>query len=135
MLDEGATTLWEVFDPGWSRCHAWSGSPTWQLSRNVLGMQPDPWETGHRYRVSFQPTTLEYAEGVIPLNNQEGSVQIKWSRTSEHVWTYSVQTEISIEVRISRTTGLEARLLNGSKLDSSNYRRITGEFQIEFFQN
>lgn len=33
LLDQGATTWWEVFDDRWSQCHRWSGSPTWQLSR------------------------------------------------------------------------------------------------------
>ncbi|MFP3822224.1 hypothetical protein SB658_26385, partial [Bacillus sp. SIMBA_008] len=40
MLTSGATTWWEVFDDRWSRCHAWSGAPTWQLSRFTLGLRP-----------------------------------------------------------------------------------------------
>jgi len=40
MLDRGATTWWEVFDPRWSRCHLWSSAPTWQLTRHLLGWQP-----------------------------------------------------------------------------------------------
>lgn len=38
MLDQGATTWWEVFDDRWSRCHLWSAAPTWQMSRHLLGL-------------------------------------------------------------------------------------------------
>jgi alpha-L-rhamnosidase len=40
MLARGATTLWESFEPTASLCHAFSASPTWQLSRHVLGVHP-----------------------------------------------------------------------------------------------
>jgi hypothetical protein len=40
LLDQGATTWWEVFDSRWSRCHLWSAGPTWQLTRHLLGWQP-----------------------------------------------------------------------------------------------
>jgi len=39
-LEEGRTTWIEVFDTRWSHCHQWSGCPTWQLSRYVLGLHP-----------------------------------------------------------------------------------------------
>ena len=40
MLDRGATTLWESFAPTASLCHGFSASPTYQLSRRVLGIAP-----------------------------------------------------------------------------------------------
>ncbi|HEY8790431.1 MAG TPA: hypothetical protein VIM10_15035 [Actinopolymorphaceae bacterium] len=40
MLDQGASTWWEVFDDLWSRCHLWSSAPTWQMSRYLLGLSP-----------------------------------------------------------------------------------------------
>ena len=42
MLDAGATTWWEewVQRPDSSECHAWSGSPTFDLSTEVLGVRP-----------------------------------------------------------------------------------------------
>ncbi len=39
-LDQGLTTWPEVFDLRWSHCHQWSGCPTWQLTRYVLGISP-----------------------------------------------------------------------------------------------
>ena len=40
MLARGATTLWESFEPTASLCHGFSASPTYQLSRRVLGVAP-----------------------------------------------------------------------------------------------
>lgn len=37
----GDRTTWlEVFDTRWSHCHEWSGCPTWQLTKFVLGLNP-----------------------------------------------------------------------------------------------
>src|SRR5580658_1581696 len=40
MLARGATTLWESFEPTASLCHGFSASPTYQLSRRLLGVSP-----------------------------------------------------------------------------------------------
>lgn len=39
-LGGGRTTWLEVFDTRWSHCHEWSGCPTWQLTKFVLGLNP-----------------------------------------------------------------------------------------------
>ncbi len=45
-MGDGRATWREVFDTRWSRCHQWSGCPTWQLSRYLLGRQPR-YDPGH----------------------------------------------------------------------------------------
>jgi hypothetical protein len=40
MIAAGATSLWEGFEPHTSLAHGFSASPTWQLSRQVLGIRP-----------------------------------------------------------------------------------------------
>jgi alpha-L-rhamnosidase len=65
MLARGATTLWESFEPTASLCHAFSASPTWQLSRHVLGVHP--LEPGYAV-IGICPDLagLNHASGVFP---------------------------------------------------------------------
>lgn len=79
-LEDGRTTWLEVFDPRWSHCHQWSGCPTWQLSRYVLGIQPRL-DLGER-TFDFAPRScsLERAEGTIPAPGGAG-IQVEYRRT------------------------------------------------------
>ncbi|HEY0828221.1 MAG TPA: hypothetical protein VGE40_09000 [Bacilli bacterium] len=77
MIEQGATTLLEVFDTRWSHCHAWSGSPTWQMSRYALGLIPAPQLGSNCYKLNFQPGTLTYAKGTIPLLFAQGTIHIE----------------------------------------------------------
>lgn len=65
MLERGATTLWESFEPTASLCHAFSASPTWQLSRRVLGVHPIL--PGYaQIGVAPDLAGLDHASGVFP---------------------------------------------------------------------
>jgi alpha-L-rhamnosidase len=77
LLDQGATTWWELLTPnqgrGHSLSHAWGGSPTWFLSSHVLGgtvTGPNQWN------VAPHPADLEHAEGAIPLGGD--LLEIAW---------------------------------------------------------
>jgi len=90
MLERGATTFWESFDPdegrdteldlygrryGTSLCHAWSGAVAGALSRHVLGVEPrvPGWA-----RVTIAPCLgdLAWAEGVVPT--PRGPIAVRW---------------------------------------------------------
>ena len=80
MLERGATTLWESFAPTASLCHGFSASPTYQLSRRVLGVGPG--------RPGFDAIAvipdlagLDYAEGVAPTTR--GDVEVRLERDGE----------------------------------------------------
>lgn len=79
-LGHGRTTWLEVFDTRWSHCHQWSGCPTWQLSRYVLGLYPrfDLGERHFDFRVLAG--SLKNVEGKLPLPNEGGVIQVRWSR-------------------------------------------------------
>lgn len=80
MLDEGATTFWEAYDPGAvgnehcafygrpfgkSLCHAWASGPIALLSGEVLGIRP--LEPGwRRFAVSPRRTNLQWACVSVP---------------------------------------------------------------------
>ena len=71
-LGDDRTTWLEVFDTRWSHCHQWSGCPTWQLSRYVLGLQPR-YDLGVRhYALSLVPSDLASVEGKLPLPGDSG---------------------------------------------------------------
>ncbi|WP_164821456.1 alpha-L-rhamnosidase-related protein [Paenibacillus koleovorans] len=85
MLEQGATTLLEVFDHRWSHCHAWSACPSWQLSRYFLGFHTS--EEGDPFAFEFRLQTgeLSYASGTLPIIGTDHTIQISWFRSSEGI--------------------------------------------------
>lgn len=81
ILDHGATTWFEVFDDRWSHCHFWSGAPTWQLTRYVLGAQLIG---GTELIIRPQPGSLEWARGVLPID-ADHQVEIAWQRDGDRL--------------------------------------------------
>lgn len=88
MLDRGAVTFWEEFDPsqdesqqygmygdpfGKSLCHAWGASPIYLLGRYFLGVQPltPGYET---YEVKPHTEFFQELDCVVPV--KDGSVHI-----------------------------------------------------------
>jgi hypothetical protein len=81
MLEAGATTFWEVWEPTIeSRCHAWSASPVYHLSQQILGVVPTDvgWK---RIRIAPLPLKLEFARGVVP--SPLGPISVEWERAGE----------------------------------------------------
>lgn len=85
MLDLGATTFWEEYDPNMngaehyamydepfdkSLCHAWGASPIYLLGRYYLGVAPltPGYET---YEIKPNLGTLSWIQGSIPMPNGE----------------------------------------------------------------
>jgi alpha-L-rhamnosidase len=88
MLDLGATTFWEEYDPsqsgadlyamydrpfGKSLCHAWGASPIYLFGRYYLGVKPitPGYET---YDVEPKLGGLKWIEGVVPTAN--GNIEV-----------------------------------------------------------
>lgn len=99
-LEDDRTTWLEVFDTRWSGSHQWAGSPTWQLSTYVLGLQ-------HRYDLgknifdlAVYSGDLKAASGKIPLPDG-GIVQVMWEKTGNTV-EYEITTPEPITVNIPK---------------------------------
>ena len=89
MLDEGATTFWELYNSdekgaaiyamygrpyGKSLCHAWGASPAYLLGRYFLGVEPT--KPGFaEYAVSPDPAGLKRMEGAVPTPS--GVIRVK----------------------------------------------------------
>ncbi len=120
MIESGATTLLEVFDPRWSHCHAWSACPTWQLSRHLLGLLPDESGDASSFYWNPKPGSLEFAEGKLPLDHVKGQISIKWHREEqEKSWIYELQSDQPIKLQFSSKWRLVAIEADGLPKDSS----------------
>ncbi|MHB8968851.1 MAG: alpha-L-rhamnosidase-related protein [Pirellulaceae bacterium] len=110
-LGDGRTTWLEVFDTRWSHCHQWSGCPTWQMSRYVLGLQPR-YDLGQRhYVLAVVPGGLARAEGKLPLSDGQGVIEVQWSREADGLH-YQLQTPRPIFLHLDgQRTGGKARVL------------------------
>ncbi len=99
MLQQGATTTLEVFDPRWSHCHAWSGSPAWQLSYYALGLQPVGDGNPFAYRFELHPGSLTHASGVLPIAETPYVIRISWERMEDGIlYTCESDQELMITV-------------------------------------
>ena len=79
MLEEGRTTWPEVFDTRWSLCHQWSGCPTWQLSRYILGLRHRCDIAQDLFEFTWKKSSLTAASGVIPVY-PSGEIAVEWKR-------------------------------------------------------
>ncbi|MEN3323142.1 amylo-alpha-1,6-glucosidase [Mariniflexile soesokkakense] len=88
MLDHGATSFWEKYDPkqsgnehlemygrpyGKSLCHAWGASPIYLFGKYYLGVKPT--SAGYKtYEVTPNLGGLKWMEGKVPTPNGEVSI-------------------------------------------------------------
>lgn len=96
MLELGATTVWEEYDPklsgakhyemygkkyGKSLCHAWGAAPIYLLGKYFLGVEPtsDGFAT---FTVRPQLGGFEFIEGTVPILNGEVRVYLSKTRLS-----------------------------------------------------
>ncbi len=80
MLARGATTLWESYEPTASLCHGFSASPTWQMSRRILGVHP--LEPGYAaIGVAPDLADLEWAEGTFATPH--GDIRLRLDRSAD----------------------------------------------------
>jgi hypothetical protein len=81
MIEKGATTFWEVWEPTYhSRCHAWSASPVYHLSQQILGVVPV--EVGwKRVRIAPWMGKLDFVRGRVPTPS--GVIKVEWERVGD----------------------------------------------------
>jgi hypothetical protein len=97
-LEDGRTTWVEVFDTRWSHCHQWSGCPTWQLSRYVLGLNPR-YDRGERhFDLRVIAGSLAKAQGKVPLADG-GVIDVAWKREKDRI-RYQLNTPKPIVLHI-----------------------------------
>jgi hypothetical protein len=78
MLEAGSSTFWEHWHGEASQCHAWSATPTFDLSTEVLGVRP--LAPGFaRFAVEPHPAGLDWARGAFP--SPAGDITVAWEHS------------------------------------------------------
>jgi alpha-L-rhamnosidase len=98
MLEGDKTTWIEVYDTRWSHCHQWAGSPTWQMSRYLLGLHPRFHIAENNFDLVFHPGSLTQSEGTLPLPNG-GKVDVKWETIQGEIH-YELTTTVPLVVNV-----------------------------------
>ena len=99
ILNQGLTTMAEVFDLNWSHAHVWSASPTAYLSRYILGLEPC-YEKGDRhFKFSLHTGNLKNAKGSIPLPYENKVIDIEWKKTESGI-EYQLKTPVPIWLHV-----------------------------------
>ncbi len=97
MLDAGATTLWESFEPSASLCHVFSATPVYQLSRHALGVQA--MDAGFaRVNIAPQFGDLQWAKGTYPT--PLGDVDVSWRKGGKTI-TLTVTSPAHMQIEIT----------------------------------
>jgi alpha-L-rhamnosidase len=96
MLEWGATTWWETWEPKGSFCHGWSSGPNFILQAEILGVKPDSpgWET-----ILIQPhpaAGLAWARGSVPT--PRGTVSVEWNAEKDFTLQLSVPAPARVTV-------------------------------------
>ena len=78
MLDNGATSCWEMWNHYTSQCHGWSAGPVMILPAYVLGVRPTALGF-RRFEVRPRPGDLEWARGRVPT--PLGPIDVSWERS------------------------------------------------------
>lgn len=103
MLDWGATTWWEKWEPTWSFCHGWSAAPTYFLPAEILGVKPAKpgWE---EILIHPHPVDLQWATGVVPT--PVGNVSVEWKSEKTFEMTVKIPTRARIAVPIHKVAAI-----------------------------
>jgi hypothetical protein len=142
MLDRGATTWWETFDPSLPACtvpspylghtptymqasipvsfsHGWGASPTYLLSREALGVDASRIGEGV---VDFRPSAvggLTWAQGTVPM--PEGKIEASWSSGEDGECSFEARFPASL-----RWTG--EKLRDVRTVPDGEYTILRGSF-------
>lgn len=125
MLDAGATTCWEQFNPEHSQCHGGSAGPTYFLSAELLGVKP---LSVGLSRVQIRPGVgdLEWAEGIVPT--VRGDLHVSWKCTEG---TFRMQVKIPgrcvAVIGIPKRGGPHPRIEMGKRVVWEGNRAVPNE--------
>lgn len=93
-LDQGMTTIPEVFSDGWSQCHVWSCAPAWIIPRYGLGLHP---KGVGRFQFRLPLTSLGHARGSVPIIGTDKAVTVEWEAVGSTM-RYRLMTPLPINV-------------------------------------
>ncbi len=130
LAQAGESTWREAWQlhPYHSTCHAWSGTPTFDLSTEVLGVAP--LEPGfRRVRIAPQPVDLTWARGRVPTPH--GEIEMAWAWTEGRFdLSLSLPEGVEAEVTLPSPGDGRIRLVNGRETESVIHQLAKGEHTL-----
>jgi len=137
MIDEGATSYWEGYDPSWykgslfhrslqadnetgfhtSLAHGWSSGVTPWLMEQVLGIQPTA-AGFSQVRIRPDLVGLQWAKGAEPTPH--GLLGVSIRNDHGYVTVVTLPPDVSASVSVPVPTGSSAVLVNGKSVPSSS---------------
>jgi hypothetical protein len=120
MIEAGTTALWESFEPTASLCHAFSASPVYHMSSNVLGVIPLT-PGFKKFQLWIQPCDLQYAEGIVAT--VQGDIEIKWCRED---------TDLALDITVPEGTMAHIKEPLGYSLSVGKEELSPGKYRLRF---
>jgi hypothetical protein len=129
MLEWGATTWWETWEPKGSFCHGWSSGPNFILQAEILGVKPDSpgWNT---IRIEPHPAGLAWARGSVPT--PRGTVSVEWNAEKEFALQVSVPAPARVTVP-TRHAGVVTVTKTERDLPAEVTRAVQGSMEVTVF--
>ncbi len=119
FINNGLTTIAEVFDLNWSHCHVWSAYPTPLLSKYCLGIIPRYDLGNNHFTFSPYPGNLNFAKGKFPINGTSEVIEVKWERNEEGL-NCELKSEIPVFIHVIKNNK-EIEIINLKNKISFNY--------------
>ena len=105
MLTQGLKTCVENFTLQDSHCHAWSASPAWYLSREVLGVKFPQLPDFSVVEIDIRSHHAWWAEGVYP--HPSGDLHVKWEKKKSGI-EVQCRAPAGVQVRVKAPATLVA---------------------------
>jgi hypothetical protein len=141
MLAAGSSTIWEHWTPLASQCHAWSTTPTYDLSTYLLGISPLA-DGFAKIGIAPQLGDLSWAAGHFPT--PLGDIHVAWQRqdaqfdlTVETPTTSRVQVRLPVRAACVDVDGQTVWAAGGSRPELeglSLHELAAGHLGLEFAQ-
>ncbi|MFN8444436.1 MAG: family 78 glycoside hydrolase catalytic domain [Caldilineaceae bacterium] len=131
-VEAGEATFWESWqlNPITSLCHAWSGTPTHDLTAYVLGVTPDG-TTLRSVQIAPNPAGLRWAEGIAPT--PYGDIAVAWHWEVDH-FELAVELPLDMQATLRLPTVISEHAtsisLNDAPLHEKRVRLQTGKHRL-----
>ena len=137
MAATGNDTFWEQFqENAGTSCHAWSASPTYVLSRSVLGVRPTA-PAYASYTVAPQLGDLTWAKGTIPT--PQGNVTVSWrlvtgqgGKATHFTLDFNTPFAADVHLMVPSLAGKQTAsiTLNGQRQGKNIHLTAAGEYRV-----
>ena len=118
-------TVWEGFGPGAEPCHVMGSTPTYHLSRRILGVRVDGPVSNRRIVIEPRLADLRQVEGTVVT--EFGPVPVRWEKTDDgKKLAFQIQIPADVKAKLHLPTICETPLvvLDGKTIDPADSPKV-----------